>query len=209
MYFRAGRSPRRLTVMTAVLYGASSGALHAVSGPDHVLSLGPVAIAHGRGSWRIGLAWGTGHALGTLLLSVPLLCLSQLSHAGWLARHGDRLSALALLVTALVSLTAAWRKQPAAGEQQVGRSAVFIGFVHGATGAGSLLLLLPVLGTGSLAHGLLYLAAFSVGSTLAMAGLTALIARAGQRLERATVGKLRTLMGGLSVVLALVLWLRA
>lgn len=195
--------------MTAVLYGASSGALHAVSGPDHVLSLGPVAIVHGRGSWRIGLAWGTGHALGTLLLSVPLLYLSQLSHADWLARHGDRLSALALFATAVLSLTAAWRKQPHASAAQPGRSSVFIGFVHGATGAGSLLLLLPVLGTGSLAHSLLYLAAFAVGSTLAMAALTALIARAGQKLERETVGKLRTLMGALSVALALVLWLRA
>ena len=195
--------------MTAVLYGAGSGALHAVSGPDHVLSLGPVAITHGRGSWRIGMAWGSGHALGTLLLSVPLLCLAQLSHAHWLSSYGDRVSALALLATALFSLLASRRSEPAQTTERAGRSAVFIGFVHGATGAGSLLLFLPVLGTGSLAHSLLYLFAFAVGSTLAMAALTALIARAGQKLQAASLSRLRSAMGVLSVVIALALWVRA
>jgi len=81
--------------------------------------------------------------------------------------------------------------------------------VHGATGAGSLLLFLPVLGSGSLGHSLLYLGAFAVGSTLAMAALTTLIARAGQRLQAQTLSKLRQSMAAASVVLALVLWLRA
>jgi len=195
--------------MAAMLYGASSGALHAVSGPDHVLSLGPVAITHGRGSWRIGMAWGTGHALGTLLLSVPLLCLAQLSHASWLASYGDRLSAAALLATALFSLSSAWRRQPPAATEHAGRSAVFIGFVHGATGAGSLLLLLPVLGAGSLTYSLLFLFAFALGSTLAMAALTALIARAGQKLGAATVNRLRAAMAVCSIAIALLLWVRA
>ena len=197
--------------MTAVLYGAGSGALHAVSGPDHVLSLGPVAIAYGRGSWRIGLAWGTGHALGTLLLSVPLLGLSQLSQAGWLAHHGDRLSALALLATALLSLTTGSRPQPTAADDAAcaSRSALFIGFVHGTTGAGSLLLFLPVLGTGSLAHSLFYLGAFAAGSTVAMAALTALIASAGKKLEPRHLVKLRQAMAVASIALAGVLWLGA
>lgn len=195
--------------MAAVLYGAGSGALHAVSGPDHVLSLGPVAITHGRGSWRIGMAWGSGHALGTLLLSVPLLCLSQLAHARWLSSYGDRLSAVALLATALFSLSASFRKQPEPTAERAGRSALFIGFVHGASGAGSLLLFLPVLGSGSLAHSLLFLVAFAVGSTLAMALLTAAIARAGQKLQAATLNRMRKVMGVMSVAIALVLWVRA
>lgn len=46
----------------AILYGAGSGALYAVTGPDHVLSLGPVALRRKRGSFRVGLAWGVGPA---------------------------------------------------------------------------------------------------------------------------------------------------
>ncbi len=54
-----------------------SGALHAVTGPDHVLSLAPLAVAQERRlAWRIGLGWGLGHAVRTLLvgLVVGLVC---------------------------------------------------------------------------------------------------------------------------------------
>src|SRR6187551_208000 len=84
----------------AILTGASSGALHAVTGPDHVLSLGPVALQQPKGSARVGLFWGLGHAFGTLLLCVPLLLLSRVLHQPGIAALGDRLAGLALLATA-------------------------------------------------------------------------------------------------------------
>ena len=76
----------------ALLYGASSGALHAVSGPDHLLSLGPAALAAPRGSFRVGLVWGLGHALGTLVLSVPLLVLAELVPLEAFASVSERLA---------------------------------------------------------------------------------------------------------------------
>jgi hypothetical protein len=45
-------------VTTALLYGASSGALHAVTGPDHLLALGPVVLKRPNRSFAVGLSWG-------------------------------------------------------------------------------------------------------------------------------------------------------
>lgn len=59
--------------MAVALTAAGFGALHAVSGPDHLLSLAPLSIGQGRRAWRIGLAWGLGHAAGTALAAAALL----------------------------------------------------------------------------------------------------------------------------------------
>ena len=57
------------------------------------------------------------------------------------------------------------------------KSIVAVGLVHGLTGAAALLLLLPAIVSDSNAYRAVYLGAFSVGSTLAMAALTAALAR--------------------------------
>lgn len=183
---------------TALLLGAGSGALHAVTGPDHVLSLGPVALRRTRGSWRVGMAWGLGHALGTLVLAVPALVVAGLVHVPALAAWGDRLAGVALIGTAAWSWRAMRRR--AEGEPD-GRNPVLVGLVHGMTGAGSLVLVLPVLLTGSTGRSLAFLVAFAVGSTLAMAGLTAAIARVGARLEGRVVARLQRAMVAASLAL--------
>ena len=171
----------------ALLSGASAGALHAVTGPDHLLSLGPAALRAPTTAGRIGLFWGGGHALGTLLLSLPLLALAQLVHASWFAAVGDRLAGLALIAVAAWS----WRSLRTAGHSQGDtRSPFWVGLVHGVTGAGALLLVLPTALSGDVWRALLYLAAFAIGSTLAMALLTRAIGRVGHLLDQE---RLRTL----------------
>ncbi len=182
----------------AVLLGAGSGALHAVTGPDHVLSLGPAALRRAEGSWRVGLAWGVGHALGTLVLAVPALVVTGLVNLPALAAWGDRLAGLALMGTAAWSWHAMRRR--AAGEPD-GRSPALVGFVHGATGAGSLLLVLPVLLSGSTARSLAFLAAFAAGSALAMALLTAAISKLGARLDGRNVARLQGTLVAASMAL--------
>jgi hypothetical protein len=58
---------------------------------------------------------------------------------------------------------------------------VTIGFIHGATGAAGLLLLLPAAVTGTPAEQALFLGGFTAGSTAAMAGLTEALAAASRR----------------------------
>jgi nickel/cobalt transporter (NicO) family protein len=171
----------------AILSGASAGALHAVTGPDHLLSLGPAALRAPTIAGRIGLSWGGGHALGTLLLSLPLLALAQMVHISWFAAFGGRLAGLALIAVAAWS----WRSLRHAGHSQGDtRSPFWVGLVHGVTGAGALLLVLPAALSGDGWRALLYLAAFALGSTVAMALLTHAIGRVGHLLDQK---RLRTL----------------
>jgi len=173
----------------ALLSGVSSGALHAITGPDHLLSLGPVALRSPRRAGRVGLTWGLGHALGTLLLSLPLLLMAQLAHAELLAAYGNRLAGLALLVTAGLSLQGA-RRHASQGVIEA-RSPLWVGLVHGVTGAGALVLLLPNVLSGSAARSLVYLLAFALGSTLVMGLLTSLVGRFGTALSAAAIARLQ------------------
>lgn len=202
---------------SAVLFGASSGALHAVTGPDHVLSLGPLVLDVRRSPWRIGLSWGAGHALGTLLLALPVMALTHAVHLPWLAAAGERLAGLALLVTAAWSyyqarshaLAASTVSAGAAGGRvagRAGRNAFLVGVVHGLTGAASLMLVVPMLASGAQLTSLAFLLAFAFGSTLGMALLTWLLARVGSRLEPRAVGRSRGLLCAASGALGL-FWL--
>lgn len=172
---------------TALFYGASSGALHAVTGPDHVLSLGPVVLTEPRRSFRVGLTWGVGHSLGTLLLALPLTLSSQLVHLPTLAGLGDRLAGFALLAMASWSLWSARRSRTHAAMDA--RSPLWVGALHGATGAGSLFLVVPMLLTAQLSHALAFLLAFSAGSSLAMACLTTGLGKLGSKLGHGLIAK--------------------
>lgn len=190
----------------AALYGVGSGALHAVTGPDHVLSLGPAALSHPRRSFGIGLNWGLGHALGTLLLGIPLLFAARFASLESFAAFGDRLSALALIAMGVWSYRALCKREKAHAVTD-SRSPRLIGLVHGIGGAGSLMLVLPVLATGSFEKTLLFLLAFAAGSTLAMAGLTSVLARLGKKLAHTALPRAQRALSVLSIAVGSILLL--
>jgi nickel/cobalt exporter len=197
--------------MTAVAltlaYGAGSGALHAVTGPDHVLSLGPAALAAPRhAAFGIGWRWGLGHGLGTLLLALPLLALAGAAPVDAVAGLGERLGGAALLVMALLSARALRRPAAAAPEH---RRPLLVGLFHGLTGAGALVLVLPAVVGASEAHGVAFLLAFALGGALAMGALTRFIARAGRNLRPASLARIQWSLVGAGAVLGLVLVVRA
>ncbi|MBM7113911.1 hypothetical protein I3V78_10170 [Archangium primigenium] len=59
-----------------------------------------------------------------------------------------------------------------------------MGLIHGLTGAAAVLLFLPAAVSASVAWKVLYLGGFALGSTLAMAGLTAALAATTRRMPR-------------------------
>jgi len=172
---------------TAAFTGLTAGAIHAVAGPDHVLSLAPVSVGRPRGAWRVGLLWGIGHGIGTIVAALGLFLFAAALPLSGLEAWAERLAGVALLVMGIVGL----RKGAASvamGAAQASRSLVVVGCVHGLTGAAALVMLLPAALSSSPSFRALYVGGFALGSTLAMAALTSALAalcRRG-RLQRAT-----------------------
>jgi nickel/cobalt exporter len=173
----------------AIISGLGSGALHAVTGPDHVLSLAPLAIAERRTAFQLGLLWGIGHALGTVLLVTLLALLAAYSELGSISVWSQRASGAALVSMGAWSFCLSGKPSGsrATTVSQRQRGVLTIGLVHGLTGAAALLLLLPAVFSSGHVVRLLYLGGFALGSTLAMGGLTWLVARAANRTLRASV----------------------
>lgn len=178
MSSEAHRVPR----MTVALLGIGSGALHALSGPDHLLGVAPHAVGRPKGAWRVGLAWGAGHAVGTVAVSAVLLSAAAALHLDRVERWAERGAGFALVAVGVLGLLALRRarldpsRSPAAATGGLLASAG-MGLVHGALGAAALVLVVAGAATPGLDRWL-FLGGFSAGSTAAMALLTAGLARA-------------------------------
>ncbi len=57
--------------------GIAAGAVHVLTGPDHLAAVAPLSITR-RAGWSVGVAWGMGHALGSGLLVAAALILQQI-----------------------------------------------------------------------------------------------------------------------------------
>jgi hypothetical protein len=177
--------------MVAALVGLGSGALHAVSGPDHLLSLAPLSLGMRRKAWRVGLLWGLGHALGTLVCAAAVLAVASMLELEVVSSWGDRLAGGALFIMGVVGLRR-WRALRAPPQESVPASkgrvssweVLSIGLLHGVSGAAAVLLLLPAAMSNSAIWKALYLGGFALGSTLAMAALTAALAASSRALPR-------------------------
>jgi nickel/cobalt exporter len=128
----------------------------------------------------VGLLWGLGHALGTLLVAAAVVLVAAALDLDVLQTWGERLAGATLLVTGVMGLRR-WvaHRTPAKATASSTKSAatswsVFtLGCIHGLSGAAAVLLLLPAAMSASRAWQALYLGGFVLGSTLAMAALTA------------------------------------
>ncbi len=57
-------------MLLPALTGFTAGALHVVSGPDHLVALAPLAARHPRRALRTGATWGVGHGLGVVMIGL-------------------------------------------------------------------------------------------------------------------------------------------
>jgi hypothetical protein len=164
--------------MTAALAGLGTGALHALSGPDHLLGVAPHALACRRAAWRVGLAWGVGHGAGTAAVSAALLALASLLDLSRVERWAERGAGAALIAVGLLALVALRRGRPGAVPRTSRprlRVPLAVGVVHGALGAAALVPVVLGASSPGLARGL-FLAGFWAGGAAAMAVLTSWLA---------------------------------
>jgi len=190
--------------MITVAAGLAAGALHVVSGPDHLAALAPLAVDDRRRATLLGFRWGLGHGLGAVLLGL----------LGIAARGAVDIHAWSGVAELVVGFTliavgswSLWRAQglvvhahphdhadpEASGHQHVHvhehaathrpedhrahtHAAFAVGMLHGAAGTGHLLAVLPAMALEA-PLAVVYLAAYFVAAVAAMTAFAGALGR--------------------------------
>jgi len=89
------------------IYGLLLGCLHALSGPDHLLSLLPFIIGkRGYIAFGYGILWGLGHGISTSIMGILTYILKYtiISSSIWLERIIDIIVGITLIIIGLMGL---------------------------------------------------------------------------------------------------------
>jgi hypothetical protein len=190
--------------MLTLVTGLLAGLFHVLSGPDHLAAVAPLAVAGRDRGWLAGWTWGIGHASGVVVVAVAAILLRDvLPPVDAISAWGERLVGVALIAIGLWTLRRSARVWPArhvhgtvahdhlhvqAGPSWMRRlghahASFYLGILHGVAGSSHFFGVLPALALPSRAAALTYIAAFGVGTVIAMTGFAAAIASAGAALQ--------------------------
>lgn len=104
--------------MIAALAGLLAGAVHVLSGPDHLAAIAPLAGAGRRCGWHSGFRWGLGHAAGVTAVGVLALLLRESLPIDLLSTWSERLVGVVLIGIGLWGLRAALGRRVHAHEHE-------------------------------------------------------------------------------------------
>ena len=224
--------------MISVLTGFVAGLTHVLSGPDHLAAVAPLAVEGKRRAWTTGLRWGLGHASGVVLVGALSLLLREVLPVNFIASSSERLVGVVLIGIGLWGFRQAFNQQLHTHEHSHGGSphnhvhlhgpgsahpqtvpaphahthaAFAVGTLHGLAGSSHFLGVLPALAFPTVAEALAYLAAYGVGTVLAMISFASVMGWIASRFAGDRPRAYRSLMCGCSLA-AVVLggfWLAA
>lgn len=177
------------------LAGLGAGALHVVSGPDHLAALGPVAASAPERAVRLGALWGVGHGLGVLVVAavgrVGIGSLGLATLSDW--------AELAVGVVLILLGVRAFRARQHDHAAAPSGSALGVGLLHGAAGAHHLFAVLPSLLLEP-AEAAIYLGGYLVAAIAAMAAAGALVALGLRGRDSAVRVRVHRALGAAAVV---------
>jgi hypothetical protein len=187
--------------LDACWLGLLAGTVHALTGPDHVAGVAPFATTRGSRAWRVGVAWGLGHASGAAVAAVIALALRRWIPGAeeHLSAVSERLVGIVLCVVGAMGLRACRRaghthehdgfvhvhlfSNRRAGMSRPRRASAapfVIGLLHGSAGLSHVFAILPALALPGFESPALYLAAYGAGCLLAITGFAGVIGRAAR-----------------------------
>jgi sulfite exporter TauE/SafE len=183
--------------MIAAISGLIAGAVHVVTGPDHLTAVAPLAVRRPQRAWLPGVRWGLGHSAGVGLVGLLSLWLRGLIPVDLLSSWGERLVGVMLFGIGLWALRRALKRNVHAHEHEHdgqrhihfhmhrrsgdhqspgahlhAHAAFGIGTLHGLAGSSHFLGVLPALAFPTRAEAVAYLVAFGTGTIMAMAGFS-------------------------------------
>lgn len=204
-----------------VIAGMVAGALHVVTGPDHLAAVSPLAVIEKRRAWRSGLQWAIGHTSGVLVIGVVGLFLRQIVPIESLSGWSEYLVGWVLIGIGLWGFHSAWKPHfhshthshgdvvhehiHAHGSRHTHRhfhAAVWIGMLHGLAGGSHVVGVMPALILPNLADASMYLISFGAGTIGAMTLCTSTIGLLSSRFQNLIVFK--SLLVGASCVAVVV-----
>lgn len=195
--------------------GLAAGAVHAATGPDHLAGVAPMVVGSadasgrtGARAWRVGAAWGLGHAVGAIAGALVVLALRSVVPGveQALSRVSEHVVGLLLCVVGALGVQAALRTRVHeirhahdgvehvhahwSGRATRHRHAAFVlGTLHGLAGLSHLFATLPALALPGRALPALYLSGYALAS---LAVLTVFASVIGRATRAAGPARLRT-----------------
>jgi len=216
--------------MLALGTGLIAGALHAVSGPDHLAALAPIALQDRARGVRVGAIWGLGHGLGVCALGGLGLALRQIIDVDVMSAWSELLVGVMLIGIGFWALRRSTRLEIHAhrhshdGDEHVHlhvhvdesghdtahahgthtHTALGVGFLHGAAGTGHLFGVVPALALPT-QDAAIYILAYLAAAVGSMALFGALL---GQIAGKAGTEWMQRLMwtSGLAAIVVGVAW---
>ena len=215
-------------MLISVLTGFAAGAVHVVSGADHMVAMAPSAIRKPRLALKDGLAWGLGHSAGVLILSILGILAKDLINIELMSSYAEFLVGISLLIVGLLAIRTSLRVNIHIHEHMHGEStphqhfhfhsfgnklhrnqthaATGLGVLHGFAGASHLVAIIPALAL-PLIGALAYLFAYLIGSVFAMGCVVLGISFAANKANKMFYPFLMRSIGGLSIVIG-IFWLQ-
>lgn len=172
-----------------VLSAALAGAVHVLTGPDHMAAVAPLAIADRQRGWIAGWTWGLGHAAGVVAVALlAVLLRDALPPIDFISSWGETLVGGALIGIGLWALRRAFdvgrsthlhqgvphthvhvRRGPRFLTRLGHAHAAFLmGTLHGVAGTSHFLGVLPALALPTQGAALAYVLTFGAATVAAM-----------------------------------------
>ena len=215
-------------MLISILTGFAAGAVHVVSGADHMIAMAPSSIQKPRVALIDGLAWGIGHSAGVLILSIFGILARDLINIELMSSYAEFLVGISLLIVGGVAIRTSLKvnihmHQHMHGEEATHKhfhfhslgnklhrshthAATGLGVLHGFAGASHLVAVVPALAL-PLFGALAYLFSYLLGSIFAMGCVVLGISFATSKANKMFYPFLMRSIGGLSIVTG-IFWLQ-
>lgn len=168
--------------MYSISLGFFAGALHVVSGPDHLTAVAPLNIKPSLPGFAYGLLWGLGHSAGVCVIGLLFCFFRESDVMHQISMGSEKLVGIGLVylgIKGIQMLCKPGMLQEQSTHSQGSRKGLALGFgvLHGGAGAHHLIGLLPLLSLGESTQILLYIFAYCSGTVIAMCGFSHLFHR--------------------------------
>jgi hypothetical protein len=188
--------------MTLALVGLVAGAVHVLSGPDHLAAIAPYAVTDKARSWLTGIRWGLGHTAGVLGVGLLVLVTRRALPIETLSAGAELSVGVVLVGIGAWGIRGVLRRPDHPGSLPHTRqhhhhvhAAMGVGTLHGLAGSSHLLGILPALALPSNGAACAYLFCFGLGSVAAMGTFASLIGWIAGRPRASGAGLRRALLG--------------